>query len=122
MDTTNATQTETTSTVPAQAKKATKRPTAKKATKVKKAAKKSNGGVKRLTKAEIKAANPTGKCLCGCGKAVPRRFLQGHDAQLHSKVLEAFKAEKTIRVTKATADYLKAAPWMTKELARIVRS
>lgn len=96
---------------------------AKKSTKkiVKRNAKKSNG-TKRLTKAEIKAANPSGKCLCGCGKEVSRRFLQGHDAQLHGAVLEAFKAEKTVRVSKATAEYLKTAPWMDSKLAKTIRS
>lgn len=126
MDTTNANSSHTNDTEPTAAKvtkpRATRKSTkAKKA--VKRAAKKStNGGVKRLTKAEIKAANPSGKCLCGCGKEVSRRFLQGHDAQLHGTVLEAFKAEKTVRVSKATAEYLKTAPWMDSKLAKTIRS
>lgn len=118
MDATN--NTETTDSTPAPVKSSKPRKASKKTAK-KPAAKKTTPGAHRLTKAEIKAANPSGKCLCGCGAEVPRRFLQGHDAQLHSKVLEAFKAEKTVRVSKTTADYLKSAPWMTKELAKIIR-
>lgn len=117
---TNTAQTETVTPAPVATKKAARKSVKKVAKKSVKKAAKSNG-TKRLTKAEIKAINPTGKCLCGCGKEVPRRFLQGHDAQLHSRVLEAFKAEKTLRVSKTTGEYLKTAPWMTKELARILR-
>lgn len=121
MDTTNAGSSFTNDSVTPAAPKAKR--AAKKSTKkaVKRTAKKTNG-VKRLTKAEIKAANPSGKCLCGCGKEVSRRFLQGHDAQLHGAILDAFKAEKTVRVSKATAAYLKVAPWMDSKLAKVVRS
>lgn len=123
MDTTNTPNSAAVDTAPVTpAAKKARKPAAKKATKKPTRRAVKTDGVKRLTKAEIKAANPTGKCLCGCGKQVPRRFLQGHDAQLHSRVLEAFKAEKTVRVSKTTAEYLKTASWMTKELARIVRS
>lgn len=33
-----------------------------------------------------------GVCLCGCGAAVARRFLPGHDAKLASRMLAAVKA------------------------------
>jgi len=38
------------------------------------------------------ASTSTGRCLCGCGAAVRRRFLPGHDATLKSRLLRAHRA------------------------------
>ncbi len=84
------------------------RPKAKKAAAKAKPAKKAVKTAKpRVSKP--KYVNVAGKCLCGCGGATTRRFLPGHDAKLHGMVVDAFKEEKTLRVGKATYEYLMTA-------------
>ncbi len=64
----------------------------------------------------------TGKCLCGCGGATGGLFVPGHDAKLHGAVLDAFKAEKVLRVGKGTLEYLNLTGWFTKELKASVKA
>ena len=48
-------------------------------------------------KGQIKAAGGEGKCLCGCGAKVAKRFLPGHDARLKSALKQAgTKAAKAL--------------------------
>lgn len=68
--------------------------------------------------------NPSGKCLCGCGTAVPKgsRFVPGHDGKLHSAVLKAYKAGKVLRVSKATFEYLRNAHYVTSAISKFIAS
>lgn len=63
---------------------------------------------------------PGSACLCGCGvqtASAKRRFLQGHDARLHSIVLKVSRGKLEASAytgNEATMAYLKdGAPWMT---------
>lgn len=72
---------------------------------------------KKLPKSK---ANTTGKCICGCGGNTSARFLPGHDAKLHSLVVRVHKGEANkgdVPKTVHAVEYLKQAPWMTKEIA-----
>lgn len=68
---------------------------------------------------------PGSDCLCGCGvvtASAKRRFLQGHDARLHSIVLKISRGKleaKAFQGNEQTAEYLKAdAPWMTGSIRK----
>lgn len=55
-------------------------------------------------------------CACGCGAQTMKRFIAGHDAKLHSKVLKIEKGTMTIADlgdAPETKAYLRTAPWMT---------
>lgn len=62
------------------------------------------------------------KCLCGCGKntlKANRRFLQGHDMKLRSRVLSYFRGEITkaeLSLTSMQKIYLANIHWMTREM------
>lgn len=60
--------------------------------------------------ARAKKTKTEGPCLCGCGETVFGRFLQGHDAKLHSAVKTAEREGKKLaaNVRKLAADYIYA--------------
>lgn len=85
------------------------------------ASKSTKPAVKANPKNALRKSLMTGKCLCGCGAETGGLFAPGHDAKLHSAVLEAFKAEKTMKVSKATFDYLqKMAEWFKGSISKTV--
>lgn len=60
-------------------------------------------------KGPLKKSEPTvNLCLCGCEKSVKGQFAIGHDAKLHSQVMEAFRFEKKLpsSVRKLAAEYI----------------
>ncbi len=61
-------------------------------------------------KAKTTKVATLGKCLCGCGKSVKGQFAQGHDAKLHSKVLDAIDAGKKLpaALIKTSGAYIKS--------------
>ena len=48
------------------------------------------------TRRKNKKINSVSTCLCGCGEIAKGRFLQGHDAKLHSQVVEAVREQKKL--------------------------
>lgn len=61
------------------------------------------------TAPKAKAPKTAGKCMCGCGKSVDGKFVQGHDAKLHSKVIEAVESGKKLpaALVKMSGAYIK---------------
>lgn len=54
------------------------------------------------------------KCECGCGKNVNNRFAQGHDAKLHSKLLDKASGSG-VAATKAKAALRKHGWYLPKK-------
>jgi hypothetical protein len=79
------------------------------ATKKKKATKAKRTTKKATKAAPKKAAKSNGKntCLCGCGRNVKKQFVQGHDATLHSLVVQAVKAGKKLVASAGAKQYVK---------------
>lgn len=94
-----------------------------KSTSNKNAAKNSTQSLKAVD--PVKAARKalmTGVCLFDNKTPTKGLFAPGHDAKLHSAVLDAFKNEKTFRATQRQMEYLKNTGWFTKELAKHVKT
>ena len=74
-----------------------------------------------ILKKHIKKIGGLGKCQCGCGSNVARRFLPGHDAKLKA-VLLANRTDSNVALIKAYgwAKYLtkKVAPPMPKKVKK----
>jgi len=83
------------------------------------ASKKTNGKTNGKTKKSSKKEKKTHDCLCGCGEQCTgkRRFRQGHDATLRSRVLKHARGIEKSRFTGAQIEWAMGSHWMTKEIA-----
>lgn len=103
---------------------------APKKAKAPKAAKKSAKKAKApKAKREPKVKREPLVCFCGCGKKTAdhkRRFLQGHDARLHSHVLKVAKGEmskSSIPTDRPEVmEFIKTAKWATDEVMKAFRA
>lgn len=100
---------------------------APKAPKAAKKAKKAPKAAKAKREPKVKAEALV--CFCGCGKKTAdhkRRFLQGHDARLHSHVLKVGKGEmakSTVPTERPEVmEFIKTAKWATDEVLKAFRA
>lgn len=96
-----------------------------KAEKSEKAAEKVAKSPKKEKASDTKKNTGTAKCLCGCGteNKKGRKFAQGHDASLRSRVLKYARGKgerSAFPKSNEVMEYLAGAHWMTPEIQDIL--